>query len=171
GEAGPPQGHGLHPSDRRQLLREPGRGNRRSDDRARRRHDPHHREPDLQRHLPALQGHQLDLLPWRRRVDGVCRAVPDPDVSRPPYKDKFTRAIVDGELNRFYYDTAQISNAVTIGALAKLVPISQILYGTDYPYRTGLEHVKGLGAVFAGADLMAIERENALRIIPRLKAA
>jgi predicted TIM-barrel fold metal-dependent hydrolase len=92
-------------------------------------------------------------------------------VSRPPYKDKFTRAIVDGELNRFYYDTAQISNAVTIGALAKLVPISQIVYGTDYPYRTGLEHVKGLGAVFAGADLMAIERENALRIIPRLKTA
>jgi predicted TIM-barrel fold metal-dependent hydrolase len=92
-------------------------------------------------------------------------------VSTPPYKDKFTRAIVDGELNRFYYDTAQISNAVTIGALAKLVPISQIVYGTDYPYRTGLEHVKGLGAVFAGADLMAIERENALRIIPRLKTA
>ena len=92
-------------------------------------------------------------------------------VSRPPYKDKFTRAIVDGELNRFYYDTAQISNAVTIGALAKLVPISQIVYGTDYPYRTGLEHVTGLGAVFAGADLMAIERENALRIIPRLKTA
>ena len=92
-------------------------------------------------------------------------------VSTPPYKDKFTRAIVDGELNRFYYDTAQISNAVTIGALAKLVPISQIVYGTDFPYRTGLDHVKGLGAVFAGADLMAIERENALRIVPRLKTA
>ena len=92
-------------------------------------------------------------------------------VSTPPYKDKFTRAIVDGELNRFYYDTAQISNAVTIGALAKLVPISQIVYGTDYPYRTGLDHTKGLAAAFSGADLMAIERENALRILPRLKAA
>ena len=43
-------------------------------------------------------------------------------VSTPPYKDKFTRAIVDGELNRFYYDTAQISNAVTIGALAAARP-------------------------------------------------
>ena len=92
-------------------------------------------------------------------------------VSTPPYKDKFTRAIVDGELTRFYYDTAQVSNAVTIGALAKLVPISQIVYGTDYPYRTGMEHVKGLAAAFGGAELLAIERENALRILPRLKAA
>jgi predicted TIM-barrel fold metal-dependent hydrolase len=92
-------------------------------------------------------------------------------VSTPPYKDKFTREMVDGELRRFYYDTAQVSNAVTIGALAKLVPISQIVYGTDFPYRTGLEHVKGLSAAFSGADLLAIERENALRIIPRLKAA
>jgi predicted TIM-barrel fold metal-dependent hydrolase len=92
-------------------------------------------------------------------------------VSTPPYKDKFTRELVDGELRRFYYDTAQVSNAVTIGALAKLVPISQIVYGTDFPYRTGLEHVKGLSAAFSGADLLAIERENALRIIPRLKSA
>src|SRR5262249_43087458 len=92
-------------------------------------------------------------------------------VSTPYYKDKFTRAIVDGELTRFYYDTAQVANAVTIGALARLVPISQIVYGTDYPYRTGIDHVKGLAAAFAGADLLAIERGNALRILPRLKAA
>ena len=60
---------------------------------------------------------------------------------------------------------------MTIGALAKLVPISQIVYGTDYPYRTGLDHVKGLAGNFSGADLMAIDRENALRILPRLKTA
>jgi 6-methylsalicylate decarboxylase len=92
-------------------------------------------------------------------------------VSTPPYKDKFTRADVDGELKRFYYDTAQVSNAVTIGALAKLVPISQIVYGTDFPYRTGIDHVKGLAANFSGADLAAIDRENALRILPRLRTA
>jgi 6-methylsalicylate decarboxylase len=92
-------------------------------------------------------------------------------VTTPPHKDKFTREIVDGELRRFYYDTAQVSNAVTIGVLARLVPVSQIVYGTDYPYRTGVEHVKGLAGAFSGADLMAIERDNAVRIIPRLKAA
>lgn len=92
-------------------------------------------------------------------------------VSTPPYKDKFTRESVDAELKRFYYDTAQIANAVTIGALAKLVPISQIVYGTDYPYRTGLDHVKGLTAAFSTTELAAIDRENALRIIPRLRTA
>jgi 6-methylsalicylate decarboxylase len=92
-------------------------------------------------------------------------------VSTPPYKSTFTREMVDGELRRFYYDTAQVANGVTIGALAKLVPISQIVYGTDFPYRTGIDHVKGLAANFSGADLMAIDRDNALRILPRLKTA
>jgi len=90
-------------------------------------------------------------------------------VTTPPHKDKFTKEIVDSELKCFYYDTAQVANAVTIGALAKLVPISQIVYGTDFPYRTSVEHTKGLAAAFNGDDLKAIERENALRIIPRLR--
>ncbi len=90
-------------------------------------------------------------------------------VQTAPFKDKFTRAIVDGELKRFYYDTAQISNTVTIEALAKLVPVSQIVFGTDYPYRSGIEHVEGLGKVFGAADLKAIDRDNALRIIPALR--
>ena len=88
-------------------------------------------------------------------------------VTTPPFKDKFTREIVDGELRCFYYDTAQVSNSVAIGALAKLVPISQLVYGTDYPYRTAAEHTKGLETAFNGDDLKAIDRENALRIMPR----
>jgi len=92
-------------------------------------------------------------------------------VTTPPYKDKFTRAQVEGELKRFFYDTAQISNTVTIGALAQLVPVSQIVYGTDYPYRTAAEHTAGLTAFFKGEDLKAVDRENALRILPRLRGA
>jgi predicted TIM-barrel fold metal-dependent hydrolase len=92
-------------------------------------------------------------------------------VNTPPYKGKFTRETVDGQLQRFYYDTAQVSNAVTIGALAKLVPISQIVFGTDYPYRSGVEYMKGLAANFGADELKAIERENALRILPRLRTA
>jgi len=46
------------------------------------------------------------------------------------------------------------------------VDISQIVFGTVYPYRTGLEHVKGLTSIFNPNDLKAIDRENALRILP-----
>jgi predicted TIM-barrel fold metal-dependent hydrolase len=86
------------------------------------------------------------------------------------YKDKFSRDDVQGHLNSFYYDTAQVSGAGTLQALAKLVPVSQIVYGTDYPYRTGLDHTKGAQSAFSGADLAAVERGNALRLVPRLKA-
>ncbi len=90
--------------------------------------------------------------------------------STPPYKDKFTRESMQAELNRLYYDTAQVSMAGTLAALAKLVPVSQIVYGTDYPYRTGLDHTTGVTSLFSGADLAAIERGNALKLLPRLKA-
>jgi len=87
-------------------------------------------------------------------------------VNTPPYKGKISRETVDHELRRFYYDTAQVSNAVTIGALAELVPTSQIVFGTDYPYRTAAQHVAGLAKAFQGPTLRAIERDNALRILP-----
>jgi predicted TIM-barrel fold metal-dependent hydrolase len=92
-------------------------------------------------------------------------------VNTPPYKGKFTREDVDKQLQRFYYDTAQISNTVTIDALVKLVPVSQVVFGSDYPYRTSDEHVKGLSGKFNAADLKMIERDNALRILPRLRQA
>ena len=92
-------------------------------------------------------------------------------VSTPPYKDKYTRDQVNAEITRFYYDTAQVANPVTLAALVKLVPISQIVYGTDFPYRTAADHTKGVSLVFTGDDLKAIDRENALRILPRLKTA
>ena len=90
-------------------------------------------------------------------------------VSIPPYKGRFTRESMDAELGRFFYDTAQISGAVTLEALSKLVPVSQIVYGTDFPYRTASDHTKGVTAFFKGDDLKKVDRENALRILPRLR--
>jgi predicted TIM-barrel fold metal-dependent hydrolase len=92
-------------------------------------------------------------------------------VNMPPYKGQFTRDTVDRELKRFYYDTAQVANDVTIQALARLVPVSRILFGTDYPYRTSAEHVAGLNARFNTTDLAAIGRYNALRILPAWRHA
>ena len=92
-------------------------------------------------------------------------------VSGPPHQGKFTREIVQGELDRFNYDTAQVTQVGTLAALAKLVPVSQIVYGTDFPYRTAADHSKGIAAVFSGGDLAKIDRENALRLLPRLRTA
>ena len=72
------------------------------------------------------------------------------------------------EAAKFYYDTAQASNAAAMSALKKVVPVSQIVFGTDYPFRTSLEHVDNLKScgVFNAAELRAIERENPLKLLP-----
>src|SRR6476646_3308576 len=90
---------------------------------------------------------------------------------RPPYKYKFTRDRVETQIRRFYYDTAAIPNDVTLSALAKMVPVSQILYGTDFPYRRAAEYTKPLAGFFKAEDLKAVDRENALRLVPRFKTA
>jgi predicted TIM-barrel fold metal-dependent hydrolase len=72
------------------------------------------------------------------------------------------------ELKRFYYDTAWAAHPGALASLTKLVDVSQILLGSDYPYRTGEDNVKGLYEYgFSNADLRAIERGNALRLMPR----
>ena len=75
------------------------------------------------------------------------------------------------ELKKFYYDTAQANHAGALAALTKLVPISQVLYGSDFPFRDGAEVNTGLAAYrFKARDLRAIERDNALRLMPHLQA-
>ena len=59
-----------------QLLRQSGAGRARLRDRVRHRHDAHDREPDPQRHVAEVQGHQLDLVARRRRADRLRRALP-----------------------------------------------------------------------------------------------
>lgn len=72
------------------------------------------------------------------------------------------------EATKFYYDTAQASNPAAMSALRKVVPVSQIVFGTDYPFRTSIDHVKGLRecGIFSARELRAIERENPLRLLP-----
>jgi predicted TIM-barrel fold metal-dependent hydrolase len=78
---------------------------------------------------------------------------------------------VEHELRRFYYDTAQAAHPFALASLLKLIPVSQVVFGTDFPYRTAADHVKGLAEYgFSASDLQAIDRENALRLLPRLKA-
>jgi predicted TIM-barrel fold metal-dependent hydrolase len=74
------------------------------------------------------------------------------------------------ELKKFYYDTAQANHPGALAALLKLAPVPQILFGSDYPFRTAAEEIDGLAAQrFAAQELAAIERGNAERLFPGIK--
>ena len=78
------------------------------------------------------------------------------------------------ELQKFYYDTAQAFNPYTLPSFKKLVPASHILFGTDFPLGGGQMGAVNKGLIenggFSEAELRGIDRENALELLPRLKA-
>ena len=71
---------------------------------------------------------------------------------------------------KFFYDIAQASNPVATAALRSVVPVSHIVFGTDYPFRTPLDHVKALesGGVFSRAELQGLYRGNIEHDLPGL---
>jgi 6-methylsalicylate decarboxylase len=74
------------------------------------------------------------------------------------------------ELRRLFFDTAQSANPYALGSLTRLVPNTQICFGTDFPYRAIADNVRGLAecGLFRLRDLQRIERSNAARLLPRL---
>jgi len=58
-------------------------------------------------------------------------------------KSKLPNGVVH-ELRRFYYDTAQANHAGALAALMKLVPVSQVVLGTDYPFRRAIDEIAGV---------------------------
>jgi predicted TIM-barrel fold metal-dependent hydrolase len=75
------------------------------------------------------------------------------------------------ELRKFHYEIAQGNHPGALAALLKIAPVSQVLYGTDFPFRDGAEANSGLAAYgFSAADLRAINRDNALKLLPGLQA-
>jgi predicted TIM-barrel fold metal-dependent hydrolase len=75
------------------------------------------------------------------------------------------------EVAKFYYEISSSADAVTMGALRAYVPASHILLGTDSPFigpmAPNISQLSKLG--LPRADLSAIERENAVALIPRLR--
>jgi predicted TIM-barrel fold metal-dependent hydrolase len=70
------------------------------------------------------------------------------------------------ELQRFYYETAQAANRGAMASLRELVPNSQILFGTDFPYRGAEEQLAGLlQSGFTRNELQAIEGPNLVRLL------
>jgi len=72
-------------------------------------------------------------------------------------------------LRRFYYDTAGSANPVQMTSLKMIVPVSQFVFGTDFPFGQSAAIAQGLrNCGFTEAELRAIDRDNALRLLPGL---
>jgi len=76
------------------------------------------------------------------------------------------------ELQKFYYDTSSAVNPLGVGGLRKMVPLSQIMFGGDFPFVVSAEQVHLLQEchVFNDAELRAVFSENAARLFPKYKA-
>ena len=71
-------------------------------------------------------------------------------------------------LRRFYYDTAGSTNPIQMQSLKSLVGVSQIVFGSDFPFGSPVNTVEALrNAGFSAEELRAIERENPLRVMSR----
>jgi len=78
------------------------------------------------------------------------------------------------ELKKFYYDLAGAANAGVVASLQQLVGPDKILFGTDFPPGGHIletaQAIRDL-KMFSDADLKLIERENAVKLLPRLRVS
>ena len=109
-----------------------------------------------------IWSHSAGTMPYLiERFEGAERS----EAAKAQMPDGFRASI-----GRFWYDIAQASNPVSTQALRSVVPMERIVFGTDYPFRTSLDHVRGLesGKVFQPHELDAIYRGNVGARLPEL---
>jgi predicted TIM-barrel fold metal-dependent hydrolase len=78
------------------------------------------------------------------------------------------------EARKFYYDLAGAANAGAVASLLQLVTPSNVLFGTDFPPGgTSLDVARDIAGlkIFSADDLRLVERENAIRLLPRLRTS
>jgi predicted TIM-barrel fold metal-dependent hydrolase len=77
---------------------------------------------------------------------------------------------VEFELRRLFYEVANSANRPAMAALTSLIPIAQIMFGTDFPFVSIPVTAEGLENVgLSKDDVKAIARENALALFPHFK--
>jgi predicted TIM-barrel fold metal-dependent hydrolase len=73
-------------------------------------------------------------------------------------------------LRKYFYEVAQGNTPGQLAALMKLVDVSQVLFGSDFPYRDSLEAADGLRDFgFNAADAAAIDHGNAMKLMPGIR--
>lgn len=90
--------------------------------------------------------------------------------SRQDPKEKVPEGVVPA-LNKFYYDSAQAAHAHAMASFRTVINLSQLLFGTDFPYRTAEETARGLAqcGCLSADELRAVDSENARRLMPKWK--
>jgi predicted TIM-barrel fold metal-dependent hydrolase len=94
------------------------------------------------------------------------------DGSSGNFKQQMPNGLIP-ELKKFYYDLAGAANSGAVASLQKLVNADKIMFGTDFPPGgNSLDVAQTIRALkmFSESDLRAIERDNAVRLLPRLRA-
>jgi len=76
------------------------------------------------------------------------------------------------QLQKFYYEVAQANHPGALAAITEIIPLSQLLFGTDYPIWRTAESVGGVSAYkgFNDAQRQAVNRGNAERLFPKFKS-
>jgi predicted TIM-barrel fold metal-dependent hydrolase len=73
------------------------------------------------------------------------------------------------ELGKIYVDVVGVTTPGALKAVLDIVLMSHLLFGTDFPFWAPDTTIKGLAALeLSAADLQAIERDNALKLMPGL---
>jgi predicted TIM-barrel fold metal-dependent hydrolase len=94
--------------------------------------------------------------------------------------DRLVGGTVANTLRSLYYDVAEICAPAPLRALMEVADPSRILFGSDFPFsrhRTPAQDVRTLIAGFEtfdgwdAATRRGIERDNALKLLPRLAQA
>jgi len=89
---------------------------------------------------------------------------------KPEFKQRLPHGALY-ELKRLHYDVTSSVNPRSIAALANLVPVRQMLFGSDYPVLPIAATAGPLDAFdMPAAAKQMINRDNALALFPRLKA-
>ena len=84
---------------------------------------------------------------------------------------EFDRLVPNGteyELKKLFYEVSNAISPTSLAAVAALVPPSQIVFGTDYPFVPIEATVAGIDAFWAGPLRDPVYRANAATLLPRL---
>ncbi len=89
------------------------------------------------------------------------------------FKQQLPNGLI-AELKKFYYDLAGAANAGVVASLRQLVAPDKIMFGTDFPPGGHIletaQEIRSLH-MFSEAELKLVERDNAVKLLPRLRAS